>query len=115
MVQQMAQRRDTLAATALREQKKQDEAAELAELESKFVLCETVYACGVAPCEIAKAKRCPTCRTIADSGRACGKGPGRGAENEVQFFKICSKYDSVDRSGSREAIDSRSALRTQTR
>ncbi|KAJ1626483.1 hypothetical protein T492DRAFT_1032436 [Pavlovales sp. CCMP2436] len=73
MVQQKAQRRDTLAATALREQKKQDEAAELAELESKFVLCKIVYACGVAPCEIAKAKRCPTCRTIAKSGRACGK------------------------------------------
>ncbi|KAJ1640477.1 hypothetical protein T492DRAFT_854762 [Pavlovales sp. CCMP2436] len=54
MVQQKAQRRDTLAAT-------------------EFVLCETVYACGVAPCEIATAKRCPTCRTIAESGRACGK------------------------------------------
>ncbi|KAJ1639365.1 hypothetical protein T492DRAFT_899448 [Pavlovales sp. CCMP2436] len=61
------------AAKALREQKKQKEAAKLAELESKFVLCETVYACGVAPCEIAKAKRCPTCRTIAESDRACGK------------------------------------------
>ncbi|KAJ1615599.1 hypothetical protein T492DRAFT_897395 [Pavlovales sp. CCMP2436] len=62
------------AAKALREQKKQKEAAKLAELESKFVLCETVYACGVAPCEISKTKRCPTCRTIAESGRACGKG-----------------------------------------
>ncbi|KAJ1615895.1 hypothetical protein T492DRAFT_1090629 [Pavlovales sp. CCMP2436] len=61
------------AAKALREQKKQKVAAKLAELESEFVLCETVYACGVAPCEIAKAKRCPTCRTIAKSGRACGK------------------------------------------
>ncbi|KAJ1639783.1 hypothetical protein T492DRAFT_832619 [Pavlovales sp. CCMP2436] len=80
---------------ALREQKKQKETAKLAELESEFVLCETVYACGVAPCEIAMAKRCLMCRTIAESGRACGK------------------YDSVDRSGSREAIESESALRTQ--
>ncbi|KAJ1622988.1 hypothetical protein T492DRAFT_1148784 [Pavlovales sp. CCMP2436] len=112
MVQQKAQRRDTLAATwaqkdaakALREQKKQKEAAKLAELESQVVLCETVYACGVAPREIAKAKRCPTCCTIAESGRACGKGPGR----EQMYI-----YDSMDRSGSREAIDSRYALRTQ--
>ncbi|KAJ1630516.1 hypothetical protein T492DRAFT_871499 [Pavlovales sp. CCMP2436] len=61
------------AAKALREQKKQKEAAKLAELEGKFVLFETAYACGVAPCKMAKAKRCPTCCTIAESGRACGK------------------------------------------
>ncbi|KAJ1616573.1 hypothetical protein T492DRAFT_895219 [Pavlovales sp. CCMP2436] len=56
LAQQKAQRRDTLAATqaqkdtakAQREQKKQDEAAEL---ESKHVLCETMCACGVVPCE----------------------------------------------------------------
>ncbi|KAJ1619962.1 hypothetical protein T492DRAFT_848180 [Pavlovales sp. CCMP2436] len=103
---------------------KQKEAAKLAELESKFVLCETVYACGIAPCEIAKATRCPTCRTIAESSRACGKGPGRGqpllqqrprlsnaARLEVQNYmpwrtNVYSTYDSVDRSGSQEAIDS---------
>ncbi|KAJ1629909.1 hypothetical protein T492DRAFT_872677 [Pavlovales sp. CCMP2436] len=75
---QKAQRRDALAATqaqkdaamAQREQKKQDEAAEL---ESKHVLSETMCACGVVPCEVAKAKCCPTCRTIAESDRACGK------------------------------------------
>ncbi|KAJ1634431.1 hypothetical protein T492DRAFT_903413 [Pavlovales sp. CCMP2436] len=68
LAQQKAQRRDTLAATqaqkdaakAQREQRKQDEAAKLAELESKHVLCFTVCACGVAPCEVAKAKCCPT-------------------------------------------------------
>ncbi|KAJ1622064.1 hypothetical protein T492DRAFT_913743 [Pavlovales sp. CCMP2436] len=78
LAQQKAQRRDTLAATqaqkdaakAQREQEKQDEAAEL---ESKHVLCETMYACGVMPCEVAKTKCCPTCRTIAESDRTCGK------------------------------------------
>ncbi|KAJ1627174.1 hypothetical protein T492DRAFT_1027167 [Pavlovales sp. CCMP2436] len=81
LAQQKVHRRDTLAATqaqkdaakAQREQKKQDEVAELAELESKHVLCETMCACGIAPCEVANAKCCPTCRTIAESDRACGK------------------------------------------
>ncbi|KAJ1640487.1 hypothetical protein T492DRAFT_854772 [Pavlovales sp. CCMP2436] len=78
LAQQKAQRRDALAATqaqkdaakAQREQEKQDEAAEL---ESKHVLCETMCACDVVPCEVAKAKCCPTCLTIAESDRACGK------------------------------------------
>ncbi|KAJ1634646.1 hypothetical protein T492DRAFT_971463, partial [Pavlovales sp. CCMP2436] len=73
-----AQRRDTLAATqaqkdaamAQHEQKKKDEATRL---ESKHVLCETICACGVVPCEVAKAECCPTCRTIAEPDRACGK------------------------------------------
>ncbi|KAJ1625051.1 hypothetical protein T492DRAFT_911224 [Pavlovales sp. CCMP2436] len=42
------------AAKAQREQKKQDEAAEL---ESKHVLCETMCACGVVPCKVAKVNR----------------------------------------------------------
>ncbi|KAJ1624847.1 hypothetical protein T492DRAFT_911390 [Pavlovales sp. CCMP2436] len=78
LAQQKVQRRDTLAATqaqkdaakAQREQKKQDEAVEL---ESKHVLCEIMCACGVVPCEVARAKWCPTCRTIAESDRAFGK------------------------------------------
>ncbi|KAJ1624291.1 hypothetical protein T492DRAFT_1048265, partial [Pavlovales sp. CCMP2436] len=78
LAQQKAQRRDTLAATqaqkdtakAQREQKKQDEAAEL---ESKHVLCETMCACGIVPCEVAKVKCCPTCRTIAESDRDAGR------------------------------------------
>ncbi|KAJ1634850.1 hypothetical protein T492DRAFT_970372 [Pavlovales sp. CCMP2436] len=78
LAQQKAQRRDTLVATQAqkdaaktqREQEKQDEAAEL---ESKHVLCETMCACVVVPFEVAKAKCCPTCRTIAESDRACGK------------------------------------------
>ncbi|KAJ1631175.1 hypothetical protein T492DRAFT_906121 [Pavlovales sp. CCMP2436] len=71
------------AAKALREQKKQEEAAKLAEFEGKFARCETVCACGVAPCKMAKAKRCPTCRTIAESGRACGKAPCSAARKAL--------------------------------
>lgn len=61
------------AAASERARKKAEAEAAAAELEASFDRCHQTCSCGVSPCPMAKARRCPTCQKIDLRGWLCKK------------------------------------------